>query len=102
LQWVSQHSPLELLEPPYVYNVFQGDLEGFVKAVQDAISHPIERYVDADPYLYKNCLTIPTCSFVPEQMRMPSIERRLGEILEKDWQREAALQTLKSKHAERT
>ncbi|KIM79534.1 hypothetical protein PILCRDRAFT_823456 [Piloderma croceum F 1598] len=74
-QWVSQHSLLELLEPPYVYNVFKDDLEGFVKAIQDAISHPIQ-------------------SFVPEQMRMPSIERRLGAILEKDWQREAALQTL--------
>jgi hypothetical protein len=34
-------------------------------------------------------------------MRMPSIERRLGAILEKDWQREAALQTLQLKH-ERT
>lgn len=33
------------LDPPYVYNVHQGDEKAFIKAVQDAISHPIDRYV---------------------------------------------------------
>jgi hypothetical protein len=38
---------MELLEPPYNYNVFRGDVEGFVRAVTDAISHPIQRHADA-------------------------------------------------------
>jgi hypothetical protein len=44
--WYSQHPGLVQFDPPYVYNVFQGDLDGFVQAVKDAISHPIQRYVE--------------------------------------------------------
>lgn len=40
-----QHGLLKLLDPPYVYNVQKGDQEGFVKAIQDAISNPIDRFV---------------------------------------------------------
>jgi hypothetical protein len=37
---------LALLDPPYVYNVFQGDRDAFVRAIKDAIDHPIQRFVD--------------------------------------------------------
>jgi len=71
--WISQHAALQSLDPPYVYNVRSGDLDGFVEAVKGALSHPIE-------------------SYVPEDMRMSSVERRLGAILEKDWEHEATFQ----------
>jgi hypothetical protein len=44
-RWEAQHTPLMHLDPPYVYNVFRDDKEGFVKAVVEASSHPIERRV---------------------------------------------------------
>jgi len=69
-RWSTQHSQLQSLGPPYVYNVFQGDTDGFVQAIKDAISHPID-------------------SFVLERMRISSVEKRLGEILEHDWESEA-------------
>jgi alcohol dehydrogenase YqhD (iron-dependent ADH family) len=49
-RWNSQHDTLKHLDPPYVYNVFKGDKEGFVNAVVDASSHPIERYVRASEH----------------------------------------------------
>jgi len=72
-QWTTQHPVLEQLEPPYVYNVFRDDLDGFVQAIKNAISHPIE-------------------SYILEPMRMSSVEKRFAAILEHDWQSEAALQ----------
>jgi len=72
-QWTTQHDVLEQLDPPYVYNVFRDDVDGFVRAIKNAISHPIE-------------------SYILEQMRMSSVEERLAAILEHDWQSEAALQ----------
>jgi hypothetical protein len=34
---------LKFLDPPYVYNVFKDDLDGFVEAIDIAILNPIER-----------------------------------------------------------
>ncbi|KAJ7611389.1 hypothetical protein DFH06DRAFT_1373655 [Mycena polygramma] len=70
-RWMAQHPTLKQLDPPYVYNVFQGDKPGFVKAVVDATSTPIE-------------------SFVLENMRMGAVEARLAAILETDWKAEAS------------
>ncbi|KAI0317949.1 hypothetical protein OF83DRAFT_84019 [Amylostereum chailletii] len=64
--WRSQHSTLKSLDPPYVYNVFINDKQGFVKAIKSALNNPID-------------------SFVPEHMRMKSIESRLQHILERDY-----------------
>ncbi|KAJ7754375.1 hypothetical protein DFH07DRAFT_502101 [Mycena maculata] len=69
--WVSQHAALKHLDPPYVYNVFKGDKAGFVRAVVDAIAHPIQ-------------------SFVAEDMRMRAVEVRLAAVFETDWRSEAA------------
>ncbi|KAJ6470924.1 hypothetical protein C8R45DRAFT_1014895 [Mycena sanguinolenta] len=70
-RWYSQHNTLKYLDPPYVYNVFRGDKEGFVNAVVEATSTPIE-------------------SFVLPSMRMSAVEARLGAILATDWKKEAA------------
>ena len=51
-QWLTQHPVLERLHPPYNYNVFRGDVDGFVQAIKDAISHPIERYANLARLLY--------------------------------------------------
>jgi len=42
-RWQTQHSSLRDLGPPYVYNVFNHDTQGFVKAVKDALANPIDR-----------------------------------------------------------
>ena len=42
-RWKTQHEWLQDLGPPYVYNVFSGDTQGFVKAVKDALANPIDR-----------------------------------------------------------
>ncbi|KAJ7267981.1 hypothetical protein C8J57DRAFT_1717458 [Mycena rebaudengoi] len=70
-RWSSQHDTLKELDPPYVYNVFRDDKDGFVNAVVEATSHPIE-------------------SFVLEDMRMSAVEERVAAILETDWKAEAA------------
>jgi len=70
-QWYVQHGLLKFLDPPFVYNVYKDDLNGFVKAVQDIIAHPIERHV-------------------LDRMRMSAIAARLRAILERDWKSEAA------------
>lgn len=69
-RWASQHPPLARLDPPYVYNVFQDDVEGFVSAVIGAIKNPIP-------------------SFVLDDMKIKSVETRLDAILSKDWEGEA-------------
>ncbi|KAF7302255.1 hypothetical protein MIND_00792500 [Mycena indigotica] len=69
-KWVAQHAALKDLDPPYVYNVFKNDMQSFIKAIQSALSNPIE-------------------SFILERMRMRAVEDRLGRILETDWQYEA-------------
>ncbi|KAF7313104.1 hypothetical protein MKEN_00996300 [Mycena kentingensis (nom. inval.)] len=67
-RWVGQHETLKFLDPPYVYNVFVGDTEGFVDAIRQAVEHPFE-------------------SFIPEYMRFFAIEERLGRIINTDWRR---------------
>ncbi|KAJ6514755.1 hypothetical protein DFH09DRAFT_1431571 [Mycena vulgaris] len=71
-KWSAQHGLLKDLDPPYVYNVFKGDKDGFVKAIKDALTHPIQ-------------------SYILERMRMGAVEQRLGRILETDWKEEARL-----------
>jgi hypothetical protein len=51
-QWLTQHPVMERLDPPYNYNVFRGDVDGFVQAIKDAIAHPIERYANLARLLY--------------------------------------------------
>ncbi|KAJ6561709.1 hypothetical protein B0H19DRAFT_1142381 [Mycena capillaripes] len=70
-RWNSQHNTLKELDPPYVYNVFRNDKDGFVNAVVEAASHPIE-------------------SFVLGDMRMSAVEERLAAIVDTDWKAEAA------------
>ncbi|KAF7367005.1 hypothetical protein MSAN_00959400 [Mycena sanguinolenta] len=70
-RWNSQHNTLKHLDPPYVYNVFRDDKEGFVNAVVQATSTPIE-------------------SFVLPAMRMSAVEVRMAKILATDWRAEAA------------
>jgi len=62
---------LKLLDPPFVYNVFKDDFDGFVAAINNATSHPIDRYV-------------------LDRMRASSVTARLRAILETDWKSEAA------------
>jgi hypothetical protein len=45
-RWQTQHNGLRDLAPPYVYNVFSGDTQGFVQAVKYAIANPIDRWVE--------------------------------------------------------
>ncbi|KAJ7432305.1 hypothetical protein B0H11DRAFT_1940785 [Mycena galericulata] len=70
-RWSTQHDPLRDLSPPYVYNVFRNDREGFLQAIRDAKAHPLE-------------------SLVLDRMKIESVEYRLGAILEHDWKGEAA------------
>ncbi|KAF7323838.1 hypothetical protein MKEN_00605100 [Mycena kentingensis (nom. inval.)] len=65
-RWVAQHETLKYLDPPYVYNVFVNDDEGFVRAVKEATERPFS-------------------SFIPKHMRFPAIEERLGKIINTDW-----------------
>ncbi|KAJ7265868.1 hypothetical protein B0H12DRAFT_173853 [Mycena haematopus] len=68
-KWRSQHPIAALLSEPYVYNVRKGDRRGLVAAVKKAIANPI-------------------ASYVPERMCLKSIERRLVEIVDTDWEAE--------------
>lgn len=58
------------MDPPYVYNVFKDDNEGFARAVEQALANPIDKYV------------------LP-RMTMGAVEERLAGILEHDWKKEA-------------
>ncbi|KAF7352263.1 Glycosyltransferase family 18 protein [Mycena venus] len=69
-RWFTQQGSLKVLDPPYVYNVFKGDKEGFLQAIKDALANPIQPYI-------------------LDRMRMSAIEERLGRILETDWKAEA-------------
>ncbi|KAJ7289185.1 hypothetical protein C8J57DRAFT_1164989 [Mycena rebaudengoi] len=68
-KWHGQHHFASILGKPYVYNVRRGDREGFVQAIREALANPIGLYV-------------------PERMRMPSLERRIEEIIDHDWEAE--------------
>lgn len=69
-QWQSQHNGLKYLDPPYVYNVFKDDTEGFVAAVEQALANPIDGYI------------------LP-RMKREAVEERLAAVLEHDWKKEA-------------
>lgn len=70
MQWEAQHGALKFMDPPYVYNVFKGDREGFINAIKHALANPVDRYI------------------LP-QMTMSAVEERLATILETDWRKEA-------------
>jgi len=75
-RWQTQHNLLRDLSPPYVYNVFKKDTQGFVQAIKDALANPIDSYI------------------LP-RMTISAVEERLGAILETDWEHEASLLDLK-------
>ncbi|KAJ6516354.1 hypothetical protein C8R45DRAFT_811595 [Mycena sanguinolenta] len=68
-KWRSQHPIAALLPEPYVYNVRKGDRRGLISAVKKAVTNPI-------------------ASYVPERMRLKSIEKRMVEIVDTDWEAE--------------
>jgi len=70
-KWHAQHSHLKFQGPPYVYNVFFDDGEGFADAIRSALQNPIK-------------------SFIPESLKMTSIDARLDNILKTDWKSKAA------------
>lgn len=70
LKWGTQHGGLKNLDPPYVYNVFKNDKEGFIAAIKAAQSHPIDRHI------------------LP-RMTMRAVEKRLSDMIENDWRAEA-------------
>ncbi|KAJ7666069.1 hypothetical protein DFH06DRAFT_266483 [Mycena polygramma] len=69
-KWLTQNMGLNEFGPPYVYHVFTHDYEGFKKAIADAMTHPIQR-------------------FIPDRMTNAALEKRLSAILERDWKTEA-------------
>jgi len=71
-KWDTQHGLLKLLDPPYVYNVHAGDKEGFLKAIKSALKNPL------------------TDRLVLERMKMASLEQRVQDLLETNWESEAA------------
>ncbi|KZP05235.1 glycosyltransferase family 18 protein [Athelia psychrophila] len=70
-KWTAQHWMLSVAGPPYVYNVFANDREGFISAIRDAASTPID-------------------SYVPEWMRTTAVEERVNNFMRRDWKSEAA------------
>lgn len=77
-KWGVQHGLLKFEDPPYVYNVFKDDEEGFVKAIKDALATPIDRYI------------------LP-RMTMKAVEQRLHAFLQHDWYTEAE-EMLRGRH----
>ncbi|KAI0037152.1 hypothetical protein K488DRAFT_75486 [Vararia minispora EC-137] len=65
-KWEVQHGILKFWNPPYVYNVFKGDKQGFIDAIRSALENPID-------------------SFVIDHMRMHALETRVQEILTKNY-----------------
>ncbi|CAK5269440.1 unnamed protein product [Mycena citricolor] len=75
-QWTVQHTSLIDANPPYVYHVFAGDRTGFERAINDALSHPIE-------------------SYIPPWMSESALEQRLlRDIIHRDWKAEAQARIL--------
>ncbi|KAJ6534581.1 hypothetical protein DFH09DRAFT_1284101 [Mycena vulgaris] len=68
-RWHGQHQFVGMLGKPYVYSVRRGDHTGFVRAMQEALSHPI-------------------ASYVPDRMRISAVEERLEAIVDHDWAEE--------------
>lgn len=87
--WDTQHDILAQLDPPYVYNVHQGDEKAFVKAIQDAIRTPIDRFVfcslkaslGTDHYAHPR--------YILPRMHQHEITKRVDAILKTDLKGEA-------------
>ncbi|KAH8823008.1 hypothetical protein DL96DRAFT_1559781 [Flagelloscypha sp. PMI_526] len=65
-KWWTQHDPLKALDPPYVYNVRDGDAEGLEAAFKSAMEHPIDR-------------------FIPPAMSTEAVKERHRVLVETDW-----------------
>ena len=89
-KWYTQHEPLSKLGSPYVYNVFKNDTEGFVRAIEAALENPIERFVTSVIQFDQKADRFYCASSVLDRMRLGAVERRLGAILEHDWEAEAS------------
>ncbi|KAJ7596312.1 hypothetical protein C8J56DRAFT_774392 [Mycena floridula] len=69
-KWDTQHNALKYEDPPYVYNVKRGDVQGLWDAIQAALNNPIDRYI------------------VPS-MTMDNLKSRVVDIIERDWKGKA-------------
>ncbi|KAF8334198.1 uncharacterized protein EI90DRAFT_3121533 [Cantharellus anzutake] len=71
IRWNTQHNPLKLFGPPYVYNVLAGSKSEFIKAIKDAVENPLpERYI-------------------LERMTISAVKARTATLIETDWRTEA-------------
>ncbi|KAF8878771.1 hypothetical protein BD779DRAFT_1613005 [Infundibulicybe gibba] len=70
-RWMSQHPTLSKLDPPYVYNVYAGDYDGFVKALKAASTTEIN-------------------SYIPPYMTDAAVRERVKALMETDWRARAA------------
>ncbi|KAK4687880.1 hypothetical protein P7C73_g2237, partial [Tremellales sp. Uapishka_1] len=66
--WNSQHNSLKWLDPPYVYNVFVNDYEGFVRALHGAMNDP------------------PPGPHVDAYMTEKGMRERMERLVETDWE----------------
>jgi hypothetical protein len=80
---------LKLLDPPYVYNVFKDDLDGFIEAIEAARTNPIDRSV-TKAQIHHFSLIHARPSFVLDGMRMSSVTSRVQSLVETDWKSHAA------------
>ncbi|KAL7416406.1 hypothetical protein BDY24DRAFT_379644 [Mrakia frigida] len=72
-QWKSQQRTLKHFDPPYVYNVHRGDLEGFKKALILARDTPFPG----------------DGRFIPPRMRESEMRLRVISLVEGDWKEKA-------------
>nr|GAT58765.1 predicted protein [Mycena chlorophos] len=69
-QWIAQNPELITVDPPYVYNVFEGDYAGFKDAISKAMDAPIP-------------------GFIPPHLTETALRLRLVNLLARDWKAEA-------------
>jgi hypothetical protein len=86
-KWRVQQVGLRMLEPPYVYHVKRGDVEGFWKAIQHAIERPIDRSVLIFVFPIRSLMTV--SRYIPPHMTLEQLKQRVGSIIERDWKSEA-------------
>jgi hypothetical protein len=82
---------MKFIPPPYAYNILEDDQDMFVRAVSDALAHPIKRYSRCRVCVW--CLTDihVSCSFIPERMLLSSLGERILSFLDVDWEGKAKL-----------
>ena len=66
-----------------IHQVRRGDREGLIQAVKGALDNPIESCVD---FICALELSDHGSRYIPEWMRMSSIEERVAEIVDTDWE----------------